>query len=267
MIRFVDFLVALFGLILLSPVLLVFMLLVWMQDRKSPFYMAPRAAKGGGTFRMVKLRSMVANADKSGVDSTANNDMRITKVGKVIRKFKLDELTQLWNVLVGEMSLVGPRPQVQRDVDLYTEAESKMLTVLPGITDFASIVFSDEGSILEGKSDPDLAYNQLIRPWKSRLALFYIEHRSLRLNMKLVGLTAVAILNKPKALAGVQRELRRLKADVKLIEVAGRTNELTPFPPPGSDRIVESRTSPSAVVEVPAVDTATPDPATPAVQP
>ena len=264
MIRAADFLVSLFGRILLSPILLVFMLLVWLQDRKSPFYMAPRAAKGGGTFKMVKLRSMVQNADKSGVDSTANNDMRITKVGKVIRKFKLDELTQLWNVLMGEMSLVGPRPQVQRDVDLYTDVERQMLTVLPGITDFASIVFSDEGSILEGKSDPDLAYNQLIRPWKSRLALFYIEHRSLRLNLKLVGLTAVAIVNKPKALVGVQRELRRLKADVKLVEVAGRSNELTPFPPPGSDKIVDSRATPSAVVEVPVAGALTPDAATPA---
>lgn len=251
MIRALDVVVSFLGLLILSPILLVFMLLVWLQDRKSPFYMAPRAAKGGGTFKMVKLRSMVANADKSGVDSTANNDMRITKVGKVIRKFKLDELTQLWNVLKGEMSLVGPRPQVQRDVDLYTDVERRMLTVTPGITDFASIVFSDEGTILEGRPDPDLSYNQLIRPWKSRLALFYIDHRSVGLNLKLVAATATAILNKPKALQKVQNELRRLGADEQMIEVAGRTKELVPFPPPGTDEIVQSRNV-NALVEMPA---------------
>lgn len=249
MIRILDIIVSFFGLLFLSPILLVFMVLVWLQDRKSPFYMAPRVAKGGGTFRMVKLRSMVANADKSGVDSTANNDMRITKVGKVIRKCKLDELTQLWNVLMGQMSLVGPRPQVQRDVDLYTKEEQRLLTVLPGITDFASIVFSDEGTILEGRPDPDLSYNQLIRPWKSRLALFYIDHRSAGLNFKLVCLTAVTIFDRAKALVGVQRELKRLGADESLIKVAGRTEELTPFPPPGAAEVVQSRLG-SAVVEI-----------------
>jgi lipopolysaccharide/colanic/teichoic acid biosynthesis glycosyltransferase len=251
MIRFLDILVSLVGLIVLSPFLLVFMLLVWLQDWKSPFYLAPRVARGGGDFTMVKLRSMVANADRSGIDSTANSDMRITRVGKVIRKFKLDELTQLWNVLVGDMSLVGPRPQVRRDVDLYTPVERGLLTVLPGITDFASIVFSDEGTILEGRPDPDLAYNQLIRPWKSRLALFYIEHRSVGLNLRLVWLTALTILNREKALAGVQRELRRLGADEALVRVACRTDELVPFPPPGSDEVVQSRNSSgTAVVEV-----------------
>lgn len=241
MIRLLDVLVSFIGLVLLSPVLLVFMLLVWLQDRKSPFYMAPRVAKGGGNFTMVKLRSMVANADKTGVDSTANNDMRITRLGRVIRKFKLDELTQLWNVLIGDMSLVGPRPQVRRDVDLYTAEEQRMLTVLPGITDFASIVFSDEGTILEGRPDPDLSYNQLIRPWKSRLALFYIDHRSVATNLKLVWLTAVTILNKPKARLGIQNELKRLGADEQMIRVAGRSEELTPFPPPGATEIVQSR--------------------------
>ena len=247
MIRILDILVSFFGLLFLGPILLVFMFLVWVQDRKSPFYMAPRVAKGGGTFKMVKLRSMVANADKSGVDSTSNTDMRITKIGKVIRKCKLDELTQLWNVLKGEMSLVGPRPQVQRDVDLYTEVERELLSVLPGITDFASIVFSDEGSILEGRPDPDLSYNQLIRPWKSRLALFYIKTQTVGLNIKLVALTAVTIFNRPKALTGIQNELVKLGADDELITVAGRTEELSPFPPPGATDIVSSRSNVAAV--------------------
>ena len=240
MTRVVDVLVSFIGLLVLSPVLLVFMLLVWLQDRKSPFYLAPRVAKGGGGFTMVKLRSMVVNADKTGVNSTASGDRRVTKVGKLIRKFKLDELTQLWNVLIGDMSLVGPRPQVRADVDLYTAVEREMLTVLPGITDFASIVFSDEGSILEGKSDPDLAYNQLIRPWKSRLALVYVRHRSVGLQLKLVSWTVLAIFAKPKALAKVQAELSKLGVDSETVRVAGRTEPLVPTPPPGSDQVVSS---------------------------
>ena len=168
--RLMDILASFFGLLLTSPILLTFMFLVWRQDGHSPFYIAPRMGKDEKPFRMVKLRSMVKNADRSGVDSTAADDMRITRVGHLIRKFKLDELTQLLNVLKGDMSLVGPRPNVQRETDLYTDSENKLLSVRPGITDFSSIVFSDEGDILEGQEDPDIAYNQLIRPGKSRLA-------------------------------------------------------------------------------------------------
>lgn len=242
MIRIFDFLAALIGLILLSPILLLFMLLVFLQDGKSPFYLAPRVAKGGGTFTMYKLRSMVVNADKKGADSTKADDMRITKVGQIIRKIKLDELTQLINVLKGDMSLVGPRPQVRRDADLYTTEEQRMLSVLPGITDFASIVFSDEGEILRGKEDPDLSYNQLIRPWKSRLALFYIDHRSLSLNLKLIVLTVRTIaFGRSSTLLKVQDLLKSLGASEEMVSVAGRQKELIPFPPPGSDEIVTSR--------------------------
>lgn len=242
MIRVFDFLAALIGLILLSPILLLFMLLVFLQDGKSPFYLAPRVARGGGTFTMFKLRSMVVNADKKGADSTKADDMRITKVGQIIRKIKLDELTQLINVLKGDMSLVGPRPQVRRDAELYTSEEERMLTVLPGITDFASIVFSDEGEILRGKEDPDLSYNQLIRPWKSRLALFYIDHRSLSLNLKLIVLTVRTIaFGRSSTLLKVQDLLKSLGASEEMVSVAGRQKELIPFPPPGSDEIVTSR--------------------------
>lgn len=243
MTRLVDIVVSFLGLLVLSPVLLLFMALVWLQDRKSPFYLAPRVAKGGGDFTMVKLRSMVVNADKSGVNSTASGDRRITGVGRVIRKFKLDELTQLWNVLKGEMSLVGPRPQVRSDVDLYTPVEREMLSVTPGITDFASIVFSDEGSILEGKPDPDLAYNQLIRPWKSRLALVYVKNRSVGLQLKLVFWTALAIMGKERALAAVVKELEKLGVDSETVQVARRESALVPSVPPGADRIVESLTA------------------------
>ena len=174
--RVLDFIVSLFGLFIASPILIPVMILVWMQDYKSPFYIAPRVGKDGNEFNMIKLRSMIINTDKSGADSTSSNDVRITPIGHFIRRYKLDELTQLWNVLIGNMSLVGPRPNVKNETDLYTKVEKNLLLVRPGMTDFSSIVFSDEGEILEDKEDPDLAYNQLIRPWKSRLGIIYIEN-------------------------------------------------------------------------------------------
>ena len=239
--RLFDIVASAAGLLLASPVLLPVMFLVWRQDRHSPFYVAPRVGRGGGAFSMVKLRSMVINADKSGVDSTGANDRRITPVGHFIRRYKLDELTQLWNVLKGDMSLVGPRPNVKRETDLYTPAERRLLDVKPGITDFASIVFSDEGDILKDQADPDIAYNQLIRPGKGHLGLFYIEHRSLWLDIRLCWLTAIAIVSRERALRGVTQILRNLSAPAALIEIASRAKPLVPAPPPGGDKIVTSR--------------------------
>lgn len=239
--RLMDFFFSFFGLMLLSPLLIIFMFLIYRQDGHSPFYISPRMGKGGIPFQMVKLRSMVKGADKSGVDSTSANDMRITKVGHLIRRYKLDEFMQLWNVLLGDMSLVGPRPNVKRDTDLYTSEEKKLLSVKPGITDFSSIVFSDEGDILQGREDPDLAYNQLIRPWKSRLGIIYIEHSSLLLDFKLIFYTALAILSKQKALNWVASTLQSLGADERVVLVSRREAELTPYPPPGVDKVVESR--------------------------
>jgi lipopolysaccharide/colanic/teichoic acid biosynthesis glycosyltransferase len=190
---------------------------------------------------MVKLRSMVVGADRTGVDSTAANDRRITPIGRFIRRYKLDELPQLWNVLCGEMSLVGPRPNVKRETDLYTAVERRLLHVRPGVSDFASIVFSDEGEILKDHDDPDIGYNQLIRPGKSLLGLFYVDHRSVRVDIEVCLLTALAIVSRQAALEGVQPVLRRLGAPSELIELASRRVPLRPMPPPGGDRVVTSR--------------------------
>ena len=240
--RIFDIMASLSGLLLTTPILLVFMLLVWLQDRHSPFYIAPRIARHGRSFQMIKLRSMVIHADKSGVDSTSADDRRITTIGRLIRRYKLDELTQLMNVFTGDMSLVGPRPQVARDVALYTETEKQLLTAKPGITDFASIVFSDEGDILAGRADPDLTYNQLIRPGKSRLGLFYIHNRSLLVDIQIILFTILAIISRPRALRAVAGLLRRLDAPAELIALSLRTEPLTPAPPPGADAIVTTRT-------------------------
>ena len=239
--RLMDILASFFGLLLTSPILLTFMFLVWRQDRHSPFYIAPRMGKNEQPFQMVKLRSMIKNADKSGVDSTAADDMRITRVGHLIRKFKLDELTQLMNVLKGDMSLVGPRPNVQRETDLYTSEEKRLLLVRPGITDFSSIVFSDEGDILAGQDDPDIAYNQLIRPGKSRLGLFYIENKSFGVDIQLIWFTVLAILSREKALRSVSSLLAKLGADTELVQLASRTQPLVATPPPGATNIVTNR--------------------------
>lgn len=239
--RTFDIFASALGLLVASPILIPTMIAVWLQDYHSPFYSAPRVGRGEKLFTMMKLRSMVVNADKSGVDSTGANDRRITAVGHFIRKYKLDELTQLWNVLKGDMSLVGPRPNVKRETDLYTPVEKRLLSVRPGITDLASIVFSDEGDILKDSQDPDLDYNQLIRPWKSRLALVTVEHQSLWLDIRICLLTAMAIISRERALAGVQSILRDLGVDDLTKQAAARKEPLKPYPPPGASEVVMSR--------------------------
>jgi lipopolysaccharide/colanic/teichoic acid biosynthesis glycosyltransferase len=239
--RLTDIVFSFTGLLIMSPVLLIFILFIWSEDYHSPFYFAPRVGKRGKLFKMVKLRSMVVGADKSGIDSTSVGDKRITRTGNLIRKYKLDEFSQLWNVLIGEMSLVGPRPNVERDVRLYTEEEYHLLDIKPGITDLSSIVFSDEGDILAESEDPDLKYNQVIRPWKSRLGLIYVRKRSFMLDLYIIVLTIIAIFSRKMALTGVQRILLKLEADPQLLKISHREEPLTPYPPPGSNQIVTSR--------------------------
>ncbi|MBU0472857.1 MAG: sugar transferase, partial [Bacteroidetes bacterium] len=180
--RIFDVLFSLTILLLFMPIWFPVMVLIWLYDFHNPFYIASRMAKNQGKFKMIKFRSMRINADKSGVNSTSGNDNRITPIGKYVRKFKLDEISQFFNVLLGDMSVVGPRPQVETDAKMYTSVENKMLEVRPGITDLASIVFADEGDILAGSDNPDLLYNQIIRPFKSRLALLTIEKSNLILD-------------------------------------------------------------------------------------
>ena len=239
--RLLDIVISLIGLICFSPILLFASILVWSNDKKSPFYIPPRVGKKGKIFYMVKLRSMVVNADKAGIDSTSNNDLRITSIGQKIRKYKLDELTQLWNVLLGDMSIVGPRPNVKAEVDLYTDVEKELLSIKPGITDFSSIVFADEGKILEDKKDPDLAYHQLIRPWKSRLGLIYIKHRSITLDFEIIIYTLIALISKRTALNWVSKKLEKFRVDKDLVNISKREIELFPYPPPGAHYVITSR--------------------------
>jgi len=235
--RILDFVAALCGLLILLPLLGVIALAVWLEDRRSPWFRGVRVGRGGRTFRMIKFRSMIPDAWKSGVSSTASGDRRITRVGRFLRRAKLDELPQLWNVLIGDMSLVGPRPQVEPEAALYTAEERRLLDVHPGMTDLASIIFADEGEILAGSADPDLCYNQRIRPWKSRLGLLYIERQSLAGDLKILLLTFLAALSRKRALGGVAQILASWDADPLLRKMAARKEPLLAWLPPGAERM------------------------------
>lgn len=231
--RIFDLVFSSLVLITASPLLFGSLLAVWLQDFHSPFYMARRVGRRNDDFTMFKVRSMVINADKSGVNSTSDADSRITRVGRFIRRYKIDELSQFINVFRGEMSIVGPRPNTRAwGVDLYTDVEMGLLDVRPGVTDLSSIVFSDEGDILKDEPHADEAYNALIRPWKSRLGLLYIKNQSLGLDLRIIWLTGVAILNKPYAIKGVLRVLEDLGANPALIAVCRRADRLEPADPP-----------------------------------
>ena len=239
--RSFDIFTSFFGLLFLSPILLLAIFLVWKEDKRSPFYVTKRLGKNNKLFKMIKLRSMSVDADKSGVVSSSDNDIRITSIGQKIRRYKLDEFIQLWNVLIGDMSLVGPRPNVKDETDLYTDIEKELLSIRPGITDFSSIIFSDEGDILKGKDNPDLIYNQLIRPWKSRLGLIYIKNQSFLLDIKIIIYTMVAFISKQRALNWITKQLKIMNVDSDVVNISKREVELYPFPPPGMDKVVTKR--------------------------
>lgn len=239
--RLVDFVFSFIGILIFSPLIIILSILIWLQDFHNPLYFANRVGKNFKIFKMVKFRSMIVNADLSGVDSTSSNDQRITKLGSFIRKYKFDEIPQLFNVILGQMSLVGPRPNVKRETDLYTQEEKLILSYRPGITDFSSIVFSDEGDILKNSQDPDLDYNQLIRPWKSRLAIFYVLNSNLIVDLKIIYLTIYSLLDKKKVLNKISRILKSRNANSELVEITRREKKLMPIPPPGSNKIVSSR--------------------------
>ena len=194
--RSFDFVMAMAGLIIFLPFIII--VAIWIKyDSSGPvFYRGVRVGRYRKPFRIFKFRSMVADADKSGVSSTSVQDSRITASGHFIRKWKLDELAQFINVLIGDMSLVGPRPEVPEFVDLYTGEEKEILKLRPGITDWASIWNADEGRVLAGALDADKVYAKVIRPIKLKLQLFYIKNRSLFVDLKILVFTAYRIINK-----------------------------------------------------------------------
>ena len=192
--RVFDIFFSLSGLFFLIIPFAIIAILIKSEDGGPVFYRGERVGIRGKPFRIYKFRTMVVNAEKIGPSSTSDDDPRITKIGRFLRKYKLDELPQLINVLKGEMSFVGPRPEVKKFTDLYTEEEKAILSVRPGITDWASLWNSDEGSILAGVEDPDRVYMEKIRPEKIRLQLKYVRERSLWVDIKIIFKTIKTVM-------------------------------------------------------------------------
>jgi lipopolysaccharide/colanic/teichoic acid biosynthesis glycosyltransferase len=195
--RLFDILCSATGLVLFSPLFLALAAAIKLESAGPVFYRGIRIGLNGKSFRIFKFRSMVENAEKIGAASTSGTDSRVTRCGHFIRKFKLDELSQLINVLRGDMSMVGPRPEVPKFVDLYTAEEKAILSVRPGITDWASIKFNNEGEIIEasGIADADEAYAKLIRPEKLKLQLKYVREHTFRKDLGIILLTIFTIFS------------------------------------------------------------------------
>lgn len=232
--RLFDISFSLAAIVVMLPIVAIACLLISYEDGHVPLYLGLRVGRLGNDFRMIKLRTMVPGGERLGGSSTASSDARLTKLGAAIRRCKLDELPQFINVLVGEMSIVGPRPNLRcGGVDRYTALERQLLSVRPGITDLASIVFSDEGEILNDAPDPDALYETVIRPWKNRLALLYVENHSFMLDVRLIGLTLLALVSKRAALRGVDAILIEWNASPELRQVCARSGPLPVGLPPG----------------------------------
>lgn len=194
MIRFFDFLFSFLGILFLSPVFLFLYIAIRLESKGGGIYKQLRVGLNGKDFYVYKFRSMRIGADKQGLITVGGRDPRITSIGYFIRKYKLDELPQLFNVLKGDMSLVGPRPEVRKYVDLYTDEQREVLSVRPGITDYASIEYVDENAILGQAEDADKAYVELILPDKIRYNMKYIEHQSVKEYFKIIFMTIWSIV-------------------------------------------------------------------------
>lgn len=199
--RLFDIVMAASGLIIFSPAWLLAAFLILREDPGPLIYRSVRVGRDGREFRMWKFRTMVLNAEKLGGPSTSADDPRLLNSGRVLRKYKLDELPQLVNVLRGDMSIVGPRPEVRFYTDMYSSEERRLLSVRPGITDWASIRFRNEGEILKGAADPEQAYMEKIRPEKIRLGLEYVKRQSLREDLAIIVATVKAVFENRKSVA------------------------------------------------------------------
>jgi lipopolysaccharide/colanic/teichoic acid biosynthesis glycosyltransferase len=196
MIRFFDILFSLLGILILSPLLVIIYLLVAMESRGGGFYIQKRVGRNGVDFTLLKFRSMRIGSDKKGLITAGGRDPRMTKTGAFIRRFKLDELPQLFNVLKGDMSLVGPRPELRYFVNLYTPEQREVLSVRPGITDYASIEYVNENFILGSALNPEKVYVEEILPDKIRLNMRYIQNYGMKEYFRLIFLTLWHIMKK-----------------------------------------------------------------------
>ena len=184
--RLTDILFSFIGVVILSPLLIVFAILIVFDSKGDVFYRQVRVGKGSNDFILFKFRTMYINSDSKGLLTVGSRDNRITKYGHFLRKYKLDELPQLFNVLIGDMSLVGPRPEVRKYVNMYNEEQLKVLAIKPGITDYASIKYSNENELLGNTDNPEMVYINEIMPEKLKLNLYYIKHQSFNTDIKII---------------------------------------------------------------------------------
>jgi len=206
--------ISIIGLFLLSPFLLIFILLIYLEDpSESPIFRQQRVGTKGKLFYIYKLRTM-RRIEGIEFKSTALKDPRILKSGNFARKIKFDEIPQLYNIIKGNMSFVGPRPNVIEDVRKYNDFEKNLLTANPGITDPSSIIFSDESEILSNYDNPDDAYNILIRPWKNLFALRYLNYRNFKTDILLIFLTIFAKINRKEVLKMIAKILKCRKNSI-----------------------------------------------------
>ncbi len=194
--RIFDIIFSLLGLVLIAPVLIVIATLVRLSSPGPIFYRGLRTGRRGVPFRIYKFRSMVVDGEQVGGTTTGKNDPRITSIGGFLRKYKLDELPQLINVLSGDMSFVGPRPEVAEYTDLYTEDEKRILDVRPGVTDWSSLAFNDLQEHV-GTGDPDRVFREQVLPQKNRLRLKYVDERSFLVDLTILVKTVAVVLGKP----------------------------------------------------------------------
>jgi lipopolysaccharide/colanic/teichoic acid biosynthesis glycosyltransferase len=187
--RIFDIVFSLLGLVVLSPFFVVLTILIKAESKGNIFYLQTRVGKNNKDFKIFKFRSMYQDADKNGLLTIGEKDSRVTRVGYYIRKYKLDEFAQLINVLKGEMSIVGPRPEVRKYVEMYNADQKRILLVKPGITDYASIEFSNENEILEQSQNPEKKYIEEIMPYKLNLGMKYINHNNTLIDFKIIFLT------------------------------------------------------------------------------
>jgi len=193
MTRFFDIIFSLLGLIILIPFFVIIALSIACTSHGGVFYMQKRVGQYNKDFTLFKFRTMCVGADAKGLLTVGRKDKRVTNIGYFLRKYKLDELPQLWNVLVGDMSLVGPRPEVRKYVDLYDDVQKHVLDIRPGITDYASIEYKNENRMLEQSHDPEKQYIEEIMPKKLQLNLRYIENQSLKEYFRILFLTMRSI--------------------------------------------------------------------------
>ena len=210
-----NFLIAFLFFIIVLPIIIIFSFLIYFEDKSNPIYLGKRVGKNFKSFNLFKLRSMKISKEV-GFQSTSVNDARILKVGRFIRSTKIDELPQILNVLLGNINFVGPRPNVKDEVNKYVKLEQRLLEFKPGITDFSSIVFSDEGQILSNSTDPDLDYNLLIRPRKNILALLYFQDRNVVSDFYIILLTIFNVFNRKLTLSLIYKFMKKRYRDFDL---------------------------------------------------